>query len=406
MLRSLVVDFNSYFASVEQQFQPRLRQRPVVVVPVLTDSTCCIAASTEAKVFGITTGTPVYEAKKLCPRLHVIEARPALYIRTHHRLVAAVESCLPVDRVMSIDEMHGALTGPWQDPGRAQALAHQIKQTIAQTVGSWLRCSIGIAPNLFLAKTASDLQKPDGLVIIETHQLPHALHSLQLRDLCGIGRNMEQRLHRYGICTVAQLCSASARDLRQAWGSVEGERMYRRLRGGLVPELPTQKSVVSHSHVLPPPQRNETEAHAVLHRLLQKAAARLRRMEYLAGALQLSLFSREQNGWSDELHFGETSNSLEFVRLLDQLWKRRPSPLPSPHQVGVSLFGLVPAGAHTPSLFYERPFDPRLDRAIDLLNESFGKNTVFFGGSFEARASAPLRIAFHHIPELINSEMD
>src|SRR5271154_4795317 len=104
-LRSLVIDFNSYFASVEQQEQPALRGRPVVVLPVMTDRTCCIAASYEAKRFGIKTGTNAGEARKRCPELVVVEARPALYVQYHHRLIAAVDACVPVTQVLSIDEM-------------------------------------------------------------------------------------------------------------------------------------------------------------------------------------------------------------------------------------------------------------------------------------------------------------
>src|SRR5271156_6786956 len=100
-LRSLAIDFTSYFASVEQQEQPELRGRPVAVVPVMTDSTCCIAASYEAKHFGVKTGTRVGEARRACPGLVLIEARPGLYVEYHHRLIAAVDSCLPVTQVLS-----------------------------------------------------------------------------------------------------------------------------------------------------------------------------------------------------------------------------------------------------------------------------------------------------------------
>src|SRR6266446_5973668 len=104
-LRSLYVDLNSYFASVEQQLRPELRGQPVGVVPVMADTTCCIAASYEAKKFGIKTGTLVSEAKERCPDIQLVEARPPTYVEFHHRLVEVVESCTPVDKVYSIDEM-------------------------------------------------------------------------------------------------------------------------------------------------------------------------------------------------------------------------------------------------------------------------------------------------------------
>ena len=105
-LRALYVDFNSYFASAEQQLDPQLRGRPVGVLPVLAETTCCIAASHEAKRCGVKTGTLVAEARKLCPDIRFVEARPAVYVDLHHRLVEAIESCLHVERVMSIDEVN------------------------------------------------------------------------------------------------------------------------------------------------------------------------------------------------------------------------------------------------------------------------------------------------------------
>ena len=119
-LRALFVDFNSYFASVEQQERPELRARPMIVVPVMTDSTCCIAATYEAKHFGIKTGTKVSEARQRCPGLIVVEARPEIYVKYHHRLIEVVDSCLPVTQVRSIDEMScnlpGSLAGAGDSP--------------------------------------------------------------------------------------------------------------------------------------------------------------------------------------------------------------------------------------------------------------------------------------------------
>src|SRR5438105_174470 len=104
-LNWLFVDLNSYFASVEQQDRVELRGRPVGVVPMLADTTCCIAASYEAKAHGVKTGTIVADAKHMCPNIVLVEARHEIYVEYHHRIVEAVETCLPVTAVMSIDEM-------------------------------------------------------------------------------------------------------------------------------------------------------------------------------------------------------------------------------------------------------------------------------------------------------------
>lgn len=392
----MVIDFNSYFASVEQQEQPALRGLPVVVLPVMTDRTCCIAASYEAKRFGIKTGTNAGEARQRCPGLVVVEARPAIYVDYHHRLIAAVDACVPVTQVLSIDEMSCALRGPWQERETALQLAREIKARIAATVGECLRSSIGIAPNAFLAKTASDMQKPNGLVVIEEADLPGMLFRLELRDFCGIGRAREARLHACGIRTVEQLCRAPKEVLRRAWNGIEGDRMYALLRGEELDRPPSQRCTVGHSHVLEPKYRTLPLAEAVLHRLLQKAAARLRGLGYLAGGLAVSVKFLGDGRWGDEMSFLETQDTLDLIRVFGLLWRRCPPG--APLAVGVTLFHLTAthnATHHLPHLERSRT---ALDYAMDRLNQCYGKNTVYFGGAQAALDSAPMRIAFTNIP--------
>lgn len=399
-LRYLFIDFNAFFASVEQQENPKLRGKPVAVVPVMAERTACIAASYEAKKFGIKTGTSVQEARKLCPAIVIIEARPPLYVQYHHNLVKTVESCIPVLAVKSIDEMVCELSGSQTKKENAVALAKNIKQTIAKKVGDQMRCSIGIAPNIFLAKTATDMQKPNGLVVIEERDLPQILFTMELQDLSGIGRNMVKRLNRNGIYTVEQLCNVDKETMRKVWGGIEGERMYERLRGIEPPLPPTHHTTVGHSHVLPPKQRNEKDAEAVLHRMLQKAAMRLRKMKYRARALYVSIRYFDNKKWSDEITFTETSDTLHFTRALTTLLSRKPTVKEMPLKVSVTLFHLTPEDEHTPSMFDNEEKTSALFSAVDELNLRYGKRALYFGGAHTALESSPARIAFTHIPDL------
>ncbi len=400
-LRALYVDFNSYFASCEQHDRPELRGRPVGVLPMMADTTCCIAASYPAKAYGVKTGTMAAEAKRLCPEIVLVEARPARYVELHHQLVAAVDTCVPVERVNSVDEMNCSLSGSHQQRAVAEGLAREIKRAIARTVSEHLRCSIGIAPNEFLAKTACDMQKPDGLTVIEARDLPHKLHALELRDLCGIGANMEQRLLAGGIRTVAHLCAADVHTLRTVWGGVEGERFHARLRGELTPRPPTQRASIGHSHVLAPSLRTHDRAAAVLHRLTQKAAMRLRDYGYLAGALSLSIKYRNGQRWEAQQRLDPTNATRTFLAAIRALWtagepwKRRAQPV----AVGVTLGGLVDKRFRSLSLFAE-PSQEQLDAAVDSINLRYGKNSVYFGGAHLALHAAPMRIAFNHVPDL------
>jgi len=414
-LRSLVIDFNAYFASCEQHLCPELRGHPVAVTPVLTNTGCCIAASYDAKARGVRTGSRVQEARQLCPGIKIVEARPDLYIELHHRLVGVVENCTHVARVLSIDEIECLLTGKQCRPDQARALGARIKAAIASGVGPELRCSIGVAPNTLLAKVASKMEKPDGLTLLRDEDLPQRLFALELDDIHGVGDQMAARLHRAGVHSVRQLYAQDEAAMVRLWGSVEGARMYHRLRGSEVYEKPTSRSVVGHSHVLAPDMRHAAGVHAVLHRLLQKAAARLRRLGHLAGAMQLGLRYRDRDTdgtpeaarWDDGLRFQHTQDTLELMRRLEQLWRRCPTSRGdkrTPTRASVTLHHLAAADNWTPSLFgWDGEKRRRLNAALDTLNERYGRNTIYYSGAFEAvqKGAAPTRIAFHHVPDSV-----
>jgi len=397
-LRWLFIDLNSYFASIEQELQPQLRGKPVAVVPVMTDKTCCIAASYEAKAFGIKTGTMVTEARKLCPEIQFIEARHRTYVECHHAIVQAVESCLPVAVVVSIDEMACRLMGSEQTLDKSIQLGHQIKAAIREKVGKTLRCSIGIAPNRFLAKVGSDMQKPNGLVVIRASELPGILYRLQLNDLPGVGYRMHKRLLQADIHTVEQICALSKQEMNKLWNGIIGERLWHWLRGDDLAELPTLRRTVGHSHVLPPELRTEESAYAVAQKLVHKAVARLRKMNYWAGVMTASISFVDGGSWSDKISMVECQDTLTMLEALETLWKQRPVASGKPLAVGVTLFDLVPDLLHTLSLFEDKK-RTQLSKAMDAINSKYGSDTVYFGGIHHVKHAAPTRIAFTSIPD-------
>jgi DNA polymerase IV len=404
-LNALYVDFNAYFASVEQQLQPELRGKPIGVLAVMAETTCCIAASYEAKAFGIKTGTMVRDARKLCKDIIFVEARPPLYIEYHHKLIAIVESCTHVEDVRSIDEMVCKLTGSQQLKENALKLATKIKAEINKQY-EYIRCSIGIAPNTYLSKVASNMQKPDGCVVLEASDIPERLYGLKLRDLNGIGRQMEARLHRYKIETIQQLYALNRNQLRSAWGSIEGERMYDKLRGLEPYYIKNTRSSLGHSHVLPPEQRNIAGAKAVLHRLLQKAAMRMRSYELLTSNISIKVKFRNHVSFYAESAISATDNTLTLTDSLETLWQQYPKHDDPPVAVGVNFSSLVSFNEVAQDLFMEKPSaaQQRLNQALDTLNLKYGKNTVYFAGAHEALKDAPMRIAFNHIPDVIVEE--
>lgn len=412
-VQSLLLDLNSFFASVEQQEDPRLRNRPVAVVPVETDFTSVIAASYEAKVHGVKTGTNVGEARRMCPGLVCVLARHDRYVDYHHRIIDEVDRHVPVDEVLSIDEMHCRLTGWRQEPDAAHRLARQVKEALRREIGESIRCSIGLAPNRLLAKIASNLQKPDGLVWLRAEDLPGRLLDLSPRDLPGIGASMQVRLARAGIHTVKQLWESEPARLKAVWGGVPGERFWYALHGLDVPDVETQRHSVGHSHVLGPDYRAPGKAEVVAKRLMLKAASRLRRMSLQCGRVTLS--ARFENGGRLErsTKVAPLNDSFQLLQVLSRLWRQPGGPEERRRflQVGVTFGELTPVGEGEqlemfPDLLLGgvapelRQKHLRLSRAMDEINGTHGRDSVALGFAPDhVRAFSGPKIAFSRIPE-------
>lgn len=419
-LNWLFVDLNSYFASVEQETRPELRGRPVAVVPMMADTTVCIAASYEAKAFGVKTGTVVADARRLCPDLILVEGRHELYTEYHHRVVEAVESCVPVTAVLSIDEMACRLIGRERPLLAALELGRKVKARIREHAGSVLRSSVGLATNRYLAKIASDMEKPDGLVALPLDILPEALSQLALRDLPGIGARTEKRLNARGIHTMQQLLALNCEQAGELWGSVWGERLWHWLRGEDFDLAETEHlKSISHQHVLAPEMRTTEKAWAVAHKLLHKAAMRLRAADLWAGSIGLAVgfavpraentpvsrFGVPARGWHGELRLSECQDNPTLIAALRRLWDSRPSgaQYEHPYFIGVVLGGLVPTRLHTLNLFdglEDEQSRTRLLAAMDALNNKYGLSTLAPATMLTAYKAAPTRIAFHSIPDL------
>lgn len=413
MLRTLFVDFNSFFASVEQHLEPKLRGRPVGVVPVEAESTCCIAASAEAKAFGVKTGTPVHEARRRCPGIVFVLAQHAKYVKVHHDAIAVIDRVVPVQDVMSIDEMACSLTGRWRARDQAERIARQVKAALRDGLGECLTCSIGIAPNTLLAKLASNMHKPDGLTVLEQADIPARLLHLPPSAFYGIGPRMVERMARAGIATMADLYAAPRERLHSAWGGVAGDEMYDKLRSMPYAQRVSPARSLGHSHVLPPELRHAQGALSVLNRLTQKAAMRLRKQGHYATAMAVGVRCahryHDQAGGSRDTRFGETQDTAFFLQTLHTLWHSGLQQLQAPKAVSVTLLGLVPAALHTLPLFdapgpaetTQPPRDrSRLNAAMDRINKAHGKNALYFASAHGALNEAPMRIAFNRIPDL------
>jgi DNA polymerase-4 len=423
----LHIDLNSFFASVEQQLHPEFRGKPVGVTATMADTGTLIAASYEAKSLGVKTGTKVAEARRLCPHINLIASDHSVYAKYSHNIAAAVENVCPVAHTPSIDEMVCELMGRERQPPAARQISLAIKQAIKDNVGETLRCSIGMAPNRYLAKIASDMQKPDGLIGLLPSQLPRAIAHLELRDLPGVGARTEARLAAKGITTMPQLLALDRNGMHKLWDSVWGDRLYHWLRGhdtgddGAPIASDIQKSL-GHSHVLGPEHRTPEGAWAVAHKLLHKAAMRLRMEHFYTGSLAVTIkysLNRAQaveiapktkvkkhtsgitqTGWGMEARFRPCQDTLSLLEALQGCWKQAPNAPEhqKPFFVGVTLNRLIPEDEYQTGLFEEPGNRNQLSATMDKLNLKYGHSTLHFAGMLPARDSAPTRIAFTQIP--------
>jgi DNA polymerase IV len=387
----MFLDLNAFFASVEQQDHPEWRGKPVVVSAVETDATAAIAASYEAKKFGVKTLMNIGEARRLCPGLIVAPARPQAYVSYHNQVLKAVETVLPIDKVCSIDEMRFRLIGKEREPAEATQLALRMKAAIRDMVGECMTSSIGIAPNSFLAKLATDMQKPDGLVLLPQEEIEARTRLLKLIEFAGINRKMQARLNAAGIFTTEQLYAQDRTQLRVAFGSIIGEKWWYLLRGYEIDEEETERKSISHSHVLPPDLRTDQGCYEVLLRLIQKAAMRLRALNLVTGAMSVGVSGAEVS-WYDQTRLEPTSDSLRLNDELARMWKGRD--FRKPMKVSVVFSALTAPSAVTPSLFDEAPHRPELNAAVDKLNQKFGKNTLYLAALQRAKDTASEKIAF------------
>lgn len=410
ILNWLYLDLNSYFASVEQQLQKQLRNKPIAIVPVMTDATCAIAASYEAKAYGIKTGTMIYEAKKLCPELICVEANHENYVEYHHKILAEIDKYIPVEIISSIDEVACKLIGSQKQEEKARKLAKIIKIGLQKNIGEYIRCSIGIAPNRFLAKTASNLEKPDGLQILYSKDVPERIKHFKLSDLTGIGRAMEYKLNKSGILSISELYNIPPKHMRKIWGNVQGEKFWYMLRGQEIADIKTERKTIGHSHVLEPKWRNTELAEKVMSRLLLKAASRLRRMNYYSSKLSLNIKTEKGLRLEGKSTFYSACDNKTLLEESKKIWEKliKNKKIKKIKKIGATLHKLEKKDELHPNLF--ESFDTKIilntnrfekiSQTMDTINGRFGRDSVILGQlPKKIKTFSGTRIAFTRIPE-------
>lgn len=382
----LHIDMNSYFATVEQQANPLLRGRPIIVSGRPTIHSVVAAASIEAKRFGIKSGMSTFEAKRLCPQVIFIPGDPTKYISTTSKLFEIFSSYSPIVEVFSVDEVFVELVYPKNNLETANFIAKEIKKRIKNQVGDYLTCSIGIAKNKFLAKLASEKKKPDGLVVVTNDNLDEILLSSKLDDFCGIGRKVSSKLNSLGIFTVGQLRKTPIQMLVATFGNVRGNQLHRMSFGiddsPLISEV-DRAAAKSYSHNLTLPKETADQKYvwAVILRLCEKVGRRMRRDQVLGKSVYAFVRSSVFAGVGGQKSIGfYTSDGITiFDCIRYQIMKDR---LPdSIRSVGVGMGNVRPQNLINATLLPEIKKKEDLVTSMDQVNNRFGENTIFLAST-------------------------
>lgn len=396
-LQWLLVDLNSFFASCEQQDNPSLRNKPIAVVPMFAENTSVLAASYEAKKFGVKTGTKVFEARKLCPGIQFVCTGHRKYVEYHHRIVEVVHKICPVEKILSIDEMVCRLIGREQEYENALDIARRIKKIILDEVGECLTSSVGLGPNISIAKIASDMQKPNGLVAIPKELIPEKLGHMEVQAISGIGYNMKQKLNQKGYFKISDLLKISEHELQNVWGSIIGLRMGKELRGEDVQRGNNKSHAFSHEHVLPPDLRSKLGSYRIIQKLLFKGCSRLRDERRRAQGLAISIRYMDGSRFEKSIQFQDSDDSFFMTKLVDQAYIEVENK--KPIKVGVVLFGLTEPGIEQFS-FFDNQKKNKINQIMDLINDKYGANSLISAAYLDVVGEAKSRISFNHIPDL------
>ena len=375
--RILHVDMDAFYASVEQRDNPDLRGKPLVVGGG-SNRGVVAAASYESRKFGIRSAMPMREARRRCPDLVQVPPRMSHYKDVSTRVFDVFREFTPIVEGLSLDEAFLDVTASVSLFGEAETMARAIKDTIRERTS--LTASVGVAPNKLVAKIASDLDKPDGLVVVPPDQVMSTLDPLRAAVIPGIGRVTLQKLQNVGVETIRDLRTASDATLRQIFGRY-AHRMRERASG--IDDRPVaseraDKSISAEQTF----GEDLTDAAALDAKLLdmtERVATRIRAKELTAGKVTVKIRRTDFTTFTRQCTLTPPSNGTDQIyaaaRRLLRDWQRENPDTPL-RLLGVGGGKLGPAlqqdlfGTADPA-----PANP-LDRAVDDVRERFGDSAL------------------------------
>lgn len=382
--RVIYLDMNAFFASIEQELDPSCRNKPVAVVSHLHPRGTVLASSYEAKALGISTGTKVSEALEKCPGIIFKETQLAVYRGFHKKFVGLLDARYgPEILVRSVDEVAIILPLNWQGSFRAREIALEIKALFKSELGSYIKCSIGIAPNIFLAKLATNLEKPDGLVEINDQNIEPILGSLKLTDLPGIAYKSSVRLAWRGITTPLSLYQQDVNNLRK-WFGIWGQQWWWRLHGFETDDkslIVDPLKSMSHQHVLTRWSSDQDEILKYVDVMTNRLIFRLQNNKLKCYSIGIYFSRAQATGLGLEHKFSNPcSNNLEILNEIIRMCRQtigreniKDFPI---RRIVIYFGGLSAEGGFQMDLFEDNKKKELLSQTIQMIREKYGFESI------------------------------
>jgi len=380
----LHADLDAFFASVEQRDFPELKGKPVIVGGSSGNRGVVAAASYEARTFGVRSAMPAVEARRRCPDAIFRPVRGEAISQASRQVFEIFETFTPHIQKLSVDEAFMDITGALHLWGNdevklAEALRAKVKKDVDLTI------SVGLAGNKFLAKLASDMDKPDGLTVVprDPEQVKAFLAPLDVGRVWGVGKKSRQRLEAKGLTTIRHLQEAGRDRLVALFGEQSGMHLFA-LANGLderpVKERDPEKSI-SNETTFSEDQADRDHHHRILLQLTEKVGARLRASEYWAGGVQIKIRSSAFKTYTRQRHLARpTRRDQDIWETVWDLYQTFDPPWPI-RLLGVEVHDLTENPGPVQQqldLFAEpeKPASTALDDTIDSLREKYGRSAV------------------------------
>ncbi len=396
------IDLNSCFASIEQQANPLLRGKPVVVAAYGTPNAFILAPSIEAKAIGIKMGMRVQDAQAISSQVVVRTPDPPKYRDVHQRFMNIFHSYTPDVTAKSIDEAILDFREAHQLRPDLVSIAKEIKARMKVEIGEWIRCSIGISTNMFLAKLGATLHKPDGLTVIDHTNLLETYKEATLLDFCGINVRYQARLNAHGILTPLDFFHASGKKLhKDVFRSVIGSRWFEKLRGYEADQRDFPTKSIGHQYAIKIATNDHRELSRLIMKLCEKMGRRLRKKGLVAHGVHMWFHYRDYTSWHrGRLMHTELYTTLDLYKHAMKIFDAQPE-AKKVSQLGVSCYQLSEYDSRQLMLFEE---DSRKARRVadvaDTLNDKYGEFTVVPGTMADMDNLIIDRIAFGGVRDM------